>query len=67
MCLICIEFDKQKLTLKEAWRNFGEMAAGMEPIHREEVVNKLMEAAINEEEGLDAETWHKIFQGVLIQ
>jgi hypothetical protein len=66
MCLICVEFDKEKLTLKEAWANFGEMAPGMDPIHRKEVTNRLMDAAIYGDEPIDAETWHQIFQGVLI-
>ena len=66
MCLICVEFDKQRLTLKDAWRNYGELAPGLEPDHRKEVVDKLMDAAIYGDEYLDEETWHQIFQGVLI-
>jgi hypothetical protein len=67
MCLICVEFDKEKLTLKEAWRNFGEMSSTLEPEHREEVMNMLMDAAMWGEEEIDKDTWHQIFQGVLVQ
>ena len=66
MCLICVDFEKEKLTLREAWANFGEMAPGMEPEHRKEVLNKLMDAAIWGDEEIDSETWHQIFQGILI-
>lgn len=50
MCLICIEFEKQKMTIREAWRAYGEMAPGMEPKHAEEVRDMLEEAEAKEEE-----------------
>ena len=65
MCLICVEFDKEKLTLKEAWTNFGEMRPTIDYKHQTEVVNKLMDAAIYGDEDVDSELWHKIFHGIL--
>ena len=41
MCIICIDFQSKKLTIKEARRNFGEMALGIEPEHRQEVEDML--------------------------
>ena len=37
MCLICVEYEKGKLTIKEAYRNLGEMSGSMEPEHVHEV------------------------------
>tara|TARA_Y100000592_G_scaffold50021_1_gene79218 strand:- start:29009 stop:29221 length:213 start_codon:yes stop_codon:yes gene_type:complete len=66
MCLICIEFEKEKLTLKEAWRNFSEMSQTLEPEHKKEIANMLMDAAIYGDEEIDQDTWHFIFHGVLL-
>lgn len=41
MCLICIEWEKGKLTLEEALRNYREIAVTLEPDHAEEVADKL--------------------------
>lgn len=37
MCLICVEYEKNKLSLREAYRNFGEMRESMTPEHAMEV------------------------------
>lgn len=37
MCLICVEFEKKKLTLTEAYRNLGEMRETITPEHALEV------------------------------
>jgi hypothetical protein len=66
MCLICVHYEKEQLTLKEAWANFGEMHSTLDPEHRTEVVNMLMDAAIYGDEEIDAELWHSIFQGILL-
>jgi hypothetical protein len=66
MCLICVEYEKEKLTLKEAWTNLGEMYETMDPEHRAEVSNMLMEEALFGEEEIDEELWQKIFQGVMM-
>ena len=44
MCIICIELEKDKLTIEEARRNLGEMWSSLDE-HAEEVV-----AFINEKE-----------------
>ena len=41
MCLICLEFQKNRLTIKEARRNFREMALDMNEKHRQEVQDML--------------------------
>jgi len=43
MCIICVDYQKEKLTLNEAWRNLKEMREDMDPAHVEEVVNMLWE------------------------
>jgi hypothetical protein len=41
MCLICIEYNKRKMTLEEAGRAFCEMAEGLEPNHLIELFERL--------------------------
>ena len=41
MCLICIEFEKGKLKIGEAVRNYGEMKETLSKEHQKEVENKL--------------------------
>ena len=41
MCIICVDLEKEKLTLSEARRNFGEMESTLDPEHREELREKL--------------------------
>ena len=43
MCLICIEFKKEALTVREAWGNLREMKDGMTDEHYDEVVSMLVE------------------------
>ena len=43
MCLICIEYNKNKLTLDEAWRNLHEMYEVIGEDHTWEVIDKLWE------------------------
>jgi len=45
MCLICLDFQKQKMTLADARRAFGEMVTTMEPEHAEKVERMLADAA----------------------
>ncbi len=51
MCIICVDLEKEKLTVHEARRNFGEMSASLGP-HAEEVeeiISKLeIEIALKE-------------------
>lgn len=44
MCLICLDFERQKLTLREARRAYGEMVEKIGPEHAEEVRQMLDEA-----------------------
>ena len=44
MCLLCIEFQKERMTLKEAYRALFEMEEAMPPEHRK-AVRKMLEDA----------------------
>ena len=48
MCLICIEFEKEKLTIKEAKRNLTEMRDKLDVYHHREVKQMLFEAEMEE-------------------
>ena len=50
MCLICIDIERERLTLIEAWRNLTEMYGDMEEKHALEVFDKLRELQIKENE-----------------
>lgn len=53
MCLICIEFEMSKITIKEARRNLAEMSETLDKEHVEEI-NKMLLAKeleqLNDEE-----------------
>ena len=42
MCIICVEFQQEKLTLTEARRNFNEMRETMDSEHASEVDEMLL-------------------------
>jgi len=44
MCLICVEFQKERMTVFEARRAFGEMVEGLDKKHADEVEAMLTEA-----------------------
>ena len=44
MCLICIEFEKQRMTLAEARRALGEMVRELDTDHAREVAEMLEKA-----------------------
>jgi hypothetical protein len=50
MCLICIDFDRGSLKLREARRALGEMRGTLDRQHLEEVERKLAEAERRERE-----------------
>jgi hypothetical protein len=50
MCLICIDFDRGALKLREAKRALGEMRATLDARHFKEVEQKLNEAERQEPE-----------------
>jgi len=41
VCLICVEYNKNKLTLNEAWKNLHEMYETIGDEHAWEVIDKL--------------------------
>jgi hypothetical protein len=41
MCIICVEFEKGKLKLGEAVRNYGEMKDTLTPEHQKEIEETL--------------------------
>lgn len=43
MCMICIDFQKQKMTTKDARRALREMRDGMDPEHAREVTQMIVE------------------------
>jgi len=47
MCIICIELEKDKLTIEEARRNLGEMWSSLDD-HAQEVVAFINEKEIEE-------------------
>ena len=44
MCIVCLEFEKGRLTAKEARRALGEMVVKIGPAHAAEVERLLREA-----------------------
>ena len=52
MCLICVEFKKETLTVSEGWRNLREMKEGMTDEHYDEVVSMLVEGYEAEQDDL---------------
>lgn len=49
MCIICVELEKEKLTIEEARRNYSEMAEQIDEEHRWELERKLFPQSIYEE------------------
>ncbi len=50
MCLICVDFQRQRMTVFEARRAFGEMIVAMDPEHAKEVQEMLDKAEREQEE-----------------
>ena len=48
MCLICIEFEKEKLTIEEAKRNLSEMRDKLDVYHYKEVEQMILKADLEE-------------------
>tara|TARA_Y100001973_G_C5182834_1_gene325946 strand:- start:1192 stop:1383 length:192 start_codon:yes stop_codon:yes gene_type:complete len=49
MCIICVEVQKGKLKLDEAWRNLGEMRSSLEENHVEEIEDMLWNMWIDQQ------------------
>ena len=58
MCLICIEWEKGKLTVTEGFRNLREMENSIPKEHFEEVTNNLYKA-------MEEIEWNKLPEGLL--
>ena len=48
MCLICVEIDKEKLSFREAWRNFKEMERDLDDEHTAQVKQKIIDKMVEE-------------------
>ena len=44
MCIICVDFQKQRMTLGDAKRAYGEMVQSLDPEHAKEVREMLADA-----------------------
>ena len=44
MCIICVDFEKGRMTSKEARRALGEMVVKLDPKHAQEVERTLRDA-----------------------
>lgn len=53
MCLICVEFQKERMTTFEARRALGEMVESMDPDHVDEVLELLEQAEESEKQACD--------------
>lgn len=42
MCIICVEYQKGKLTANEAWRNLNEMQDILDSEHIDDVLNMIL-------------------------
>lgn len=49
MCIICVDFQKGKLTATEAARNYHEMVEQLDPAHAEELADQIQIALFEEE------------------
>tara|TARA_R110000824_G_scaffold67377_2_gene174454 strand:+ start:7987 stop:8217 length:231 start_codon:yes stop_codon:yes gene_type:complete len=51
MCLICVEYEKEKLSLNEAFRNLEEMKESVGEEHYDKTKDFLIEEAMNKQWG----------------
>ena len=51
MCLICVDLQKETLTVTEAWRNLQEMKDAMTDEHYDEVVTLVVDKLYSEQYG----------------
>ncbi len=62
MCIICVEFEMSRLTIKEARRNLAEMEESLDPEHVEEIKRALDE---QEFEQMDEEEFREVYDEVI--
>lgn len=48
MCMICIDLDKDKLTFKEAWKNYLEMQSCIDAEHKLDLKQKMIYKLVEE-------------------
>lgn len=46
MCIICVHYEKEKMSMQEAYRALGEMRETLEPEHVEEIEQRLRKDAM---------------------
>ena len=64
MCIICVELEKNKLTVQEAWRNLGEVQNSMDKEHVEEVVDLIwskLHSRTSDIEDKELDLWSQMF------
>ena len=62
MCIICVEFEMSRLTIKEARRNLAEMAESLDPEHVEEIERALDEQEL---EQMDDEEFREEYDDII--
>ena len=62
MCIICVEFEMSRLTIKEARRNLAEMEESLDPEHVEEIKRALDE---QEFEQMNEEEFREVYDEVI--
>ena len=50
MCMICVDLIKDRLTSREAWRNFEEMEQDIDAKHIAEIYVRIIDKQIEENE-----------------
>ena len=64
MCIICVELEKNKLTVQEAWRNLGEVQNSMDKEPVEEVVDLIwskLHSRTSDIEDKELDLWSQMF------
>ena len=57
MCLICVDIQKDKMTVDDGYRALAEMQEGMEPGHAEEVEDLLWQRSV--QEWYEVDSWEE--------
>ena len=60
MCIICIDLIKQKITPREALRNFAEVSTELSDKHAKQVLKKISEELLKEKQQQEEETQENI-------
>lgn len=61
MCIICVHYEKEKMSILEATRALGEMRTTLDPEHVEEIEEKLFKDALTQQqEEPEEDFWYYI-------